>query len=80
MRTNLKALRKLAGLTQSDMAKRLGYKYTSGYNQIETGRRRINIDVAKTISEILQRPMEEIFFDQGVVTVTMGSGDQNDSV
>ena len=70
MRSNLRAIRKSAGLTQSDMAKRLGYKYTSGYNQLETGRRRIDIEVAKSISEILQRPLEEIFFEHQVVKTT----------
>ena len=80
MRTNLKALRKLAGLTQSDMAEKLGYKYTSGYNQLETGRRRISIDLAKTISEILKKPLEEIFFDQEVVVTTTKPDNQNDLI
>lgn len=70
MRSKLKILREQAGLTQHQMAIKLGYKYTSGYNQLETGKRRIDINVAKKISEILKKPLEEIFFDNGVVTLT----------
>jgi len=62
------------------MAKKLGYKYTSGYNQLENGKRRINIDSAKAISEILQKPMEEIFFDQGVAVTTTRPSDHDDFV
>ena len=80
MRSNLKALRKLAGLTQSDMAKKLGYKYTSGYNQLETGKRSINIDIAKSIADILQRPLEEIFFNPEVVEMTTKTDDNHNDL
>jgi len=80
MRSKLKALRKLAGLTQNDMAKKLGYKYTSGYNQLETGKRSINIDTAKSIADILKRPLEEIFFDSEVVKTTTNTNDDHNSL
>ena len=80
MRSNLREIRKSAGLTQSYMAEKLGYKYTSGYNQLETGKRRIDIELAKNISEILQKPLEEIFFEQKVVTVTTESEDRGNRV
>lgn len=79
MRMKLKILREQAGLTQLDMAKKLGYKYTSGYNQLEMGKRRIDIDSAKIISDILQKPMEEIFFDEGVVVMTTEDLNQDES-
>ena len=35
----LKQLRKEAGLTQSDMAQKLGYKHKTGYQALESGTR-----------------------------------------
>lgn len=73
---NLKKYRIKAGLTQKDMASKLGYKYTSGYNQLETGKRRINVEIAKKLSEILCVSIEELFFTKEVVGMTTeGNGD-----
>lgn len=76
MTNNLKKYRKEAGLTQKDMAFKLGYKYTSGYNQLETGKRRIDLETAKKLSEILNISIEELFFRKEVVNMTTrGEGD-----
>ncbi|SNT06234.1 DNA-binding transcriptional regulator, XRE-family HTH domain [Anaerovirgula multivorans] len=62
MYKNLKTLRVKKGLTQKEMAIKLGYKYTSGYNQLEKGKRKIDIETAQKISMILGEPVEKIFF------------------
>jgi DNA-binding XRE family transcriptional regulator len=58
----LKKLRLKKGITQEEMAIKLGYKYTSGYNQLEKGKRKIYIETARKIALILKEPVEEIFF------------------
>lgn len=60
---NLKKLREEKGLTQEQMAEKLGYKHKSGYNKIEVGQRKISIEQAKIISDLLGKSIEEIFFD-----------------
>ncbi|SHJ80040.1 DNA-binding transcriptional regulator, XRE-family HTH domain [Geosporobacter subterraneus DSM 17957] len=64
MYKNLRELRLKKGITQEEMALKLGYKYTSGYNQLEMGKRKIDIEAAKKISMILEEPVEVIFFDK----------------
>lgn len=64
MYKNLRKLRLKKGITQEEMAFKLGYKYTSGYNQLEMGKRKIDIETAKKISMILEEPVEVIFFDK----------------
>lgn len=62
MISKLKYIRKERGLTQSDMAKILGYKHKSGYNKIELGDRKITLEQAKIISDNFKLSIEEIFF------------------
>lgn len=62
MRSKLKRLREIANLTQEDMAAKLEMS-VSGYNLIENGKRRMQLDVAKKISDIFGLTIEEIFFD-----------------
>ena len=62
----LKELRQAKGLTQSEMAKLLGYKDKSGYCQLENGNVKITLEKALKISEILETNIEEIFFENNV--------------
>lgn len=62
MYEKLKKSRLQKGITQEEMARRLGYKYTSGYNQLEKGKRKIDIETARKIASILETSVEEIFF------------------
>ncbi len=62
----LKELRKLKGLTQNDMAQKLGYKGKSSYCMLENGQVRMTIDTAKKIADILGEDVKVIFFDQQV--------------
>ncbi|MFP7291884.1 helix-turn-helix transcriptional regulator [Bacillus safensis] len=43
---NLREERILQGKTQTYMAKKLGYKYTSGYANIEMGRTKPSLEIA----------------------------------
>lgn len=57
----LKELRIQKGYTQREMAEKLGFKSKSSYNQIEKGKTKIDILLAKKISEILNEDLEKIF-------------------
>lgn len=58
----LKKLRKKYNLTQADMARLLGLKYRSHYNQIENGKIVLTLDMAFKIADIFNMNVEEIFF------------------
>ncbi|WP_307894019.1 helix-turn-helix transcriptional regulator [Bacillus swezeyi] len=60
----LRAERISQGKTQTYMAKKLGYKYASGYANIEMGRTKPSLVIAKQISEILNVDVNDLFFEQ----------------
>lgn len=63
MTQDLKRLRKVLGLTQANMAEKLGIT-PAHYAHIENGRRKVNLDLAYKISSIFNLSIEEIFFPQ----------------
>lgn len=65
----LKKLRIENGLTQDDMADKLGYNSKSTYNMKENGIRKITVEEAYQISKIFNKTIEEIFFDNEVVKI-----------
>jgi transcriptional regulator with XRE-family HTH domain len=62
--TKIREKRKSKGITVTFMAKKLGYKYPSGYSNIESGRVKPSLAKAKAISEILDCDMESLFFNE----------------
>lgn len=70
MYQGLKKCREERGYTQEAMAKLLGYKHKSGYNQLETGKRKINLEQAKIIADFFDKTIDEIFFSNQVVKTT----------
>jgi len=56
----LKAARKAAGLTQVEIAKRLGIS-DSFYSQLENGKRRLSLKMALDIAAILKKTPNELF-------------------
>lgn len=69
MRHKLRQLRLQRGVSQTYISKRLGYRYPSGYGNIEMGRNNLTLENAKIIAEILGVTVdelieEEIFFPQ----------------
>lgn len=52
------------GITQTHIAKLLGYKSTSGYSNIESGKVDLSIQTAFKICEILQVDFETLYFDE----------------
>ena len=64
--TKLKELRKKAGLTQEDIAKKLGYKTSLGYHYIETGRCRMKADQAFVLAELFNVAVDELFFTEEI--------------
>lgn len=62
MYENLKRAREERGKTQEEMSKLLGYKHKSAYNNIENGKRRIDLRQAKIISDYFKLSIEELFF------------------
>lgn len=61
MYNNLRETRKKHGLTQEEMALKLGYKSKSGYAMIESGKNHTTVDTALNISKILGKPVEYLF-------------------
>ncbi|WP_024423271.1 helix-turn-helix transcriptional regulator [Bacillus safensis] len=59
---NLREERILQGKTQTYMAKKLGYKYTSGYANIEMGRTKPSLEIAKHIADLLNTGVQELFW------------------
>lgn len=58
----LKLFRIRKGLTQEDMAKKLGYKGKSGYCQLENGAVKMTLEMAEKIAEILNEDIMTLFF------------------
>ena len=62
----LKELRKQKGLTQEQMAQKLGYKGKSGYCQLENGQAPMTLDRIEIIAEVLGKEVFDIFFSNKV--------------
>lgn len=61
MTTNLKELRKQKGILQQEMAKKLGYKSLSKYNEIENGHKVLPLKKAVHAAQILECSLDDIF-------------------
>lgn len=59
----IKKHRKELRITTTDMSHHLGYKYPSGYANLEYGKRKLSFEKAVEISKILNVSLEELFFD-----------------
>ncbi|MCY7988592.1 helix-turn-helix transcriptional regulator [Bacillus spizizenii] len=64
MLRKLRDTRLAQGKTQTYMAKQLGYRYASGYANIEMGRTKPSLEKAQQISELLNGDVNELFFDE----------------
>lgn len=62
----LKEARKERGFSQEYMATELGFSGKSGYNMLENGNIQVSLERAKKISEILEKTIEELFFETEV--------------
>lgn len=62
--TKLRRKRLSKGISITFMSKRLGYKYPSGYANIESGRVKPDLKKAKIICEILGTDIDSLFFDK----------------
>lgn len=60
----LREVRISQGRSQTYMAKKLGYKYASGYANIEMGRTKPSLEKAKEISKLLNVDVNDLFFDE----------------
>lgn len=58
----LKNIRLELGISQEEMAGKLGYAGKSGYSMLENGNVVISLKKAKEISDIFHMSIEEIFF------------------
>lgn len=59
----LKRIRIEKGISQTYMARRLGYKTPSGYANIESGKIKLTLETALMISEIIEVDFHVFFFD-----------------
>lgn len=61
MTLRLRELRESRGITQTYMAKQLGFTTVSAYNLIESEQRGLQVDKAKMIAEIFHVSIEDLF-------------------
>ncbi len=62
----IKNLRTEKGLTQSFVARKLGYKYSSTLSEIESGKKGINAEKIPLVAKILDVDINELFFEEKV--------------
>lgn len=61
----IKAVRKLKHLTQQDMADRLGYNDVKEYGRIETGEKRLTLELLESIAGVFQMSLISLLsFDE----------------
>lgn len=65
MAHNLRSIRKRKGMTQTFIAKKLGIS-VQGYNAIELGKRRLHVDRAKCIAEILEVDLQDLLYAENL--------------
>ncbi|EAC2922511.1 XRE family transcriptional regulator [Listeria monocytogenes] len=63
----IRAMRLERGISQAFIARKMGYKYTSGYSNIEKGSVRLSYKNAIILSEILMCDLES-FYDYSSLT------------
>lgn len=68
MALKLRELREERGITQTHMAKKLGFNTVSAYNLIESGQRGLQVDKAKMIAEIFHVSIEDLFLNDELDT------------
>lgn len=73
--TDIRRLREEKGIQQQEMAKMLGFKSLSKYNEIEQGKRNLTIRKAIKASEILECSLDEIFLPKNFPKWTKRKGD-----
>lgn len=66
MYKKLRDRREALGLTQEEMAQKLGYKSKNTYSLKERGLRKICIEEAIEMAKILKCPVEELFYAEEV--------------
>ena len=69
MRQKLRQIRLQSGVSQAHISRKLGFKYPSGYGNIEMGRNRLSLEQAAIIADILNVSVnelldEEVFFQK----------------
>jgi len=69
LRNRLKIHRMKNRLTQKQLAQMLGIA-TSTYNMIENGKRRVSLQRAKQLEEILGTKIDELFLDRKAVGIS----------
>ena len=65
MKNSIKKYRKKSGFTQYQMAEKLDIAIST-YSMIENGQRNVSVYRAKSISEILNVSIDELFFKNNV--------------
>ncbi|MGX5475886.1 helix-turn-helix domain-containing protein [Bacillus toyonensis] len=75
-------IRKQKDITQSKLAKKLGFSHASAISFIENGKRRLDAEKIPILANALGVSIAELFFTQNVVeSTTLGlEGKENESI
>ncbi|MFY0760237.1 helix-turn-helix transcriptional regulator [Metabacillus dongyingensis] len=63
MNLRLRELRETKGITQTFIAKQLGFESVSSYSMIEKGQRKLDIFKARQLAQIFGVDLEQLFFE-----------------
>jgi len=61
MTNNLKKIREKVGLTQKQVAEKLGMNHVQSYQSVEASSHQPSVDVAIKIAKILKTPVEKLW-------------------
>lgn len=65
----IKFSRKKAGISLEEMANHLGYDSPNGYFYLETGKSKFTAEKLAKVGEVLQIPINELFFKSKVTNL-----------
>ncbi|CAM4163795.1 helix-turn-helix domain-containing protein [Listeria booriae] len=57
----VRSMRESLGISQAFISRRMGYKYSSGYSNLEKGMVRLSAEKAAILAEILHCKQEDFF-------------------
>ncbi|GIQ67398.1 XRE family transcriptional regulator [Xylanibacillus composti] len=67
----IKLLRKNKNISLDEMARKVGYESPNGYYYLEIGRGRFPAETLAKVADVLETPIEELFFEDEVTEMAI---------